>query len=80
MLGLNTNGRLGVGTMTSAVSVPTQVNMPAEALPASVISTGSGTTCAISNGGKLWCWGEGQEGELGVNNPTDSSTPQPLIY
>lgn len=78
--GLNTNGRLGVGTMTSAVSVPTQVNMPAEALPASVISTGSGTTCAISNGGKLWCWGEGQEGELGVNNPTDSSTPQPLIY
>lgn len=79
--GLNSNGRLGVGTLTTAISVPTLVNMPAEASTASVISTGSGTTCAIAAGnGKLWCWGEGMEGELGVNNPTDSQVPQPVIY
>ncbi|UXR66222.1 hypothetical protein EZJ49_08165 [Bdellovibrio bacteriovorus] len=73
--GLNNNGRLGVGTTNPSIEEPTLASLPG---PANSVSTGSGTTCAILSNGKLWCWGEGLEGELGIDNPMDSSTPVEL--
>ena len=38
------------------------------------VSTGQHHTCAIKNDDKLYCWGEGMYGRLGVNWNTDDKT------
>ena len=71
--GLNSNGRLGVGSMNIAITTPTSVITPAEIGFINWIYTASGTTCATSNLNKLYCWGEGSSGELGNGNLQDSN-------
>ncbi|WP_415063684.1 Ig-like domain-containing protein [Bdellovibrio sp.] len=48
-----------------------------DALDAEYISMSAGGyhTCAVKNGGGLWCWGNNAWGQLGNNSSTDSFVP-----
>ncbi len=35
----------------------------------------NGTTCALLNDGKVWCWGDNGRGRLGVSGTTATTTP-----
>lgn len=62
--GVNDQGQAGIGTFGSFLSpvfVPTQVPGPTSVVE---VAPGSETTCAVSSGGTLACWGRGQEGLL----------------
>ncbi len=67
--GINTNGQLGLGTITQQTS-PTQV---AGTTWASV-ATGGSHTCATKTDGTLWCWGLETSGQLGTAAPHQTST------
>jgi alpha-tubulin suppressor-like RCC1 family protein len=72
--GANDNGQIGNGKFGSAndAKVPTQANGSNHWLQ---ISAGNSVTCAITTGNLGFCWGEGDNGEMGNNtsNPINSS-------
>jgi len=65
--GLNDSGQLGDGTTDIALT-PVRVNGPISTFRG--VSVGSGSlgsiTCAIGTDSKLYCWGRGTEGQLGI--------------
>jgi alpha-tubulin suppressor-like RCC1 family protein len=44
------------------------------------ISAGYYTSCGVSAGGRTWCWGLGQHGQLGTGSTRLALNPQPLTY
>ena len=41
----------------------------------SQISTGNNHTCAINTNNELYCWGYGDDGQLGLGNTNNQATP-----
>jgi alpha-tubulin suppressor-like RCC1 family protein len=70
--GYNANGRLGDGTTTSR-NVPTLVR--GGITNWSQISTGHHHTCAVTQLGVAYCWGDGSFGALGNGSTLGSLTP-----
>jgi alpha-tubulin suppressor-like RCC1 family protein len=70
--GMNDYGQLGDGTDVYK-SHPQKVT----ALPgiATKIAVGGITSCAISDSGKVFCWGKGTDGQLGNGASHDSDVP-----
>jgi alpha-tubulin suppressor-like RCC1 family protein len=69
--GRGANGQLGEGmtvpralpvavTLVASMATPTPV--PAVAV---AVAAGAAHTCALDDGGRVWCWGRGWEGQLG---------------
>ncbi|ASD63166.1 RCC1 domain-containing protein [Bdellovibrio bacteriovorus] len=77
--GLNSYGRLGLGGAAGDQNTPVPVSMLSAWGAPMQVSTGSGTTCATTSN-RVVCWGEGMEGELGINTPTNATSPMELIY
>ena len=71
--GWNHQGQLGNNSTTSS-STPVAVQMPA-GVSFQSIAVGIGHTCALTNEGKAYCWGWNNQGQLGNNSTTSSSTP-----
>ncbi len=70
--GANVYGSLGDGSSDVRRSTPA----PVVGLDSAVaISAGGWTACAIRADGTVWCWGYGEQGDLGDGNGTNSSTP-----
>lgn len=71
--GLNSDGQLGIGSVSS-VSSPTEVTT----LPAPALWMGAANehTCALVAGGAVYCWGRADLGQLG-NAAGGSSTSAP---
>ena len=67
--GAGSNGRLGTGYTTDAVS-PLAIRGPAF----SAITAGTYHSCGIS-AGAAYCWGEGANGRLGTGTYTDQMLP-----
>lgn len=71
--GQNDRGQLGIGGQPGAsVSTPTQVPGLSGITQ---IDAGGLTTCAVGQGGAVWCWGAGNVGQLGDGKKTDSTSP-----
>ena len=72
--GRNDLGQLGNGTTT-------QTKLPGTALPTvggvpwRLVRVGITSTCGIRTDGKLYCWGQNANGQLGVGDTTDRSSP-----
>ena len=73
--GDNTYGQLGNGA--SGPGVFSTVPVPVSGLSSGVIglSSGYGFNCALMNDGRVKCWGNNAQGELGDGTTTASSTP-----
>ncbi len=70
--GQNSDDELGLGSEApSAVEVPTQVGTE------SWITVGLGEDhgCGIRQNGTLWCWGNNEDGQLGVGDTTNRDVP-----
>lgn len=78
--GWNIGGALGSGvdyaTLTQS-PVPVAVDMTPLAAAGTVkyVTSGSGSSCALTSLGKIFCWGYGGVGGLGDGAATDSSIP-----
>ena len=67
--GESINGRLGLGPVSGNVSIPRQI----EGLAAVIVKTiavhsGGRHAMALSTEGRVYSWGEGEDGQLGHNN------------
>ncbi len=71
--GSNKDGKLGAGSNNSysdrALSVIGLENAFVQ------VSAGGSHTCALDNAGKVWCWGDGKDGQTGQGNFEDQSVP-----
>jgi alpha-tubulin suppressor-like RCC1 family protein len=65
-------GQLGNGTTTNHSAVPVMVAGSVQAIQ---IGAGNEFSCALVVGGAVYCWGRGDEGQLG--NGTNSSAKKP---
>ena len=68
------SGQLGNNSTTNS-SIPVAVQMPAGVARFQSITAGGEYTCALTNEGKAYCWGQGSNGQLGNNSTTNSSIP-----
>ena len=70
--GKSSYGRLGTST-TEDLNVPTDV--AGDNQNWNSISIGYYHSCATKTGGKLYCWGKNDKGQLGLNNNDDKTVP-----
>jgi alpha-tubulin suppressor-like RCC1 family protein len=70
--GLNSFGQLGNGA-----AIDSNTPVPVVAMPSGVVSIAAGAefTCALTNAGAVWCWGNNSSGQLGNGTFTPSSIP-----
>ncbi len=70
--GDNSYGELGLQAVDRSL-VPVQVT----GLPGAVtlVQVGEQFTCARRNDGSVWCWGQGEDGQLGDGSTGATSTP-----
>ena len=71
--GVNTNGELGNGTVTSSTT-PVVVSMPA-GVTATAVAAGDSHSVALGSNGSVYDWGYNGFGQLGNNTTTDAHTP-----
>lgn len=70
--GANFSGQLGTGN-TNGSDLPTPISV----LGATVtdLAAGDSTTCAIANGGSVYCWGKSDKGQVGNGFTADQLSP-----
>jgi len=70
--GANASGQLGDGTTTARLTAA-----PVNGLAADVVavSAGSAHACAGMRGGRTWCWGRNDDGQLGDSTTMNLLTP-----
>ncbi len=75
--GANESGQLGLGS-TTPYDTPQHVTIAG--FVATGVSGGQTSTCAVSTGGAVKCWGSDQSGQLGnTAQDTDSTTPIDVV-
>lgn len=78
--GGNDSGQIGDGNVGGGVPLPEKVALPARALQVAcggnMLSQNGGFTCARLDSGDVFCWGMGQQGQLG--NGSTGLTPVPV--
>ncbi len=70
--GSNSYGKLGDGSTTSSL---TPVTVQGIDRPVISVATGLDHTCAVTDQGKVYCWGLNTLGQLGINGAPNSATP-----
>ncbi len=64
--GANDSGQLGDGTINDSSSVPVAVDVSGVGVSAfATVSAGMTHSCAVSTGGRVYCWGANDQGQLG---------------
>jgi len=71
--GKNNYGQLGIGSTDEKYSPIALPSMAGKVF--TKVSAGANHTCGISDG-RLYCWGLNSNGQLGIGNTTNYSTPQ----
>jgi alpha-tubulin suppressor-like RCC1 family protein len=70
--GINSQGRLGDGTLTNRCSPVQEISSSADWAQ---VSAGSDHTAAVKTSGTLWAWGRNGQGRLGDGTLTDRCSP-----
>jgi alpha-tubulin suppressor-like RCC1 family protein len=74
--GENTSGECGTGVVTAMpVVAPVDVGLTG----VTQISSSWSTTCAVTDIGELWCWGENGSGQTGVGDVGLADVPMPTL-
>ncbi len=73
--GTNFIGVLGIGRLSGREPVPLPV---AGGIRFRSISAGNAHTCGLDRAGVAWCWGQGEDGRLGVGDTLDRFEPVPV--
>jgi alpha-tubulin suppressor-like RCC1 family protein len=73
--GDNSHGQLGIGGNQNLARSPILVAALGNDVARIAASESSAHTCAMSNEGKLWCWGANSDGQLGDSTRTDRKVP-----
>ncbi|XP_052278368.1 E3 ubiquitin-protein ligase HERC2-like [Dreissena polymorpha] len=72
-----TNGRLGLGVSTGTVSVPRQlVSLSQYVIKKVAVHSGGRHALALTVDGKVFSWGEGDDGKLGHSSRTNCDKPK----
>jgi len=61
--------------LTIVVSIAPTLHASADIVATPAIAAGMEHTCALSDQGRVWCWGENSYGSLGDGTFTDSNVP-----
>ena len=75
--GQNDRGQLGIGSMNGDPNPTPQRASTLGNIRA--VAAGYGHTCAAGGDGSLWCWGDNQHGQIGLDGPTESTTPAQVL-
>jgi alpha-tubulin suppressor-like RCC1 family protein len=73
--GDNRSGQLGQGKSKKLVRAPVMVESLGDDVARLALGESADHTCAVSNDGALWCWGENGDGQLGDGSQADRSKP-----
>jgi alpha-tubulin suppressor-like RCC1 family protein len=73
--GSNSFGEVGNNASGSDVLSPASVSLPGGTTSWVSVQLGTNFTCAMPNGGKVYCWGNGATGRLGTGNTTSQDVP-----
>ena len=76
--GNNGHGQLGNGSTTFS-TIAVSVSMPGGVPSFASIHGGYSHTCALTSEGVAYCWGNGEYGQLGNGNTTNSTIPEAVI-
>ncbi|HXK19321.1 MAG TPA: hypothetical protein VNG33_16020 [Polyangiaceae bacterium] len=71
-LGRNPEGALGDGTLQDRASLADRI---ARLPPVARLCAGGWHSCAATVDGRVFCWGDNRDGELGDGTTTDRATP-----
>lgn len=72
--GLNQYGTAGNGTLDNYQAAPVAVSRP-DGVTFTAVSPGWYFTLGLDNQGRIWAWGENENGQLGNNSNVDSLVP-----
>jgi hypothetical protein len=72
--GLNADGQLGNGTLTSRTTPAALVGVP----PIVAIASGREHAYGLADTGRVWAWGDNSRGAVGDGTATDRATPVQL--
>ena len=75
--GDNSYGSLGTGSFSSGNRVPTRV---VGGVVFGALTAGSSFTCGLTRDGKAWCWGFGEQGQLGAQVSRDCVVNDDYYY
>ena len=70
--GNNTSGQIGNSTTNSPVTDPYRISVLSG--KAVAVAAGAGHTCALNNEGRIWCWGNNAQGQIGNSVVSPTST------
>lgn len=68
--GDNNNGQLGINQPTRSAFEPTLISV---GIPFANISAGRAHSCGVTIGGRGWCWGSNERGQLGGSVDIDTT-------
>ena len=76
------NGKLGTASASDeSTPVPTSSsNAYNEIKDTYSVVTATSHTCSLTNSGKVYCWGEGDDSRLGQGSTTDSNAPIKVLF
>lgn len=77
--GVNDDGEIGNGTMTSQRTPIAVVSSTTSPTSAQAAVTGMAHTCVLDGTGAPWCWGRNNFGEVGDGTTTDRAVPQHVV-
>ncbi len=85
--GLDTFGQLGNASVANACPAFSNVQVcatspaPVQGAPTFVaVSAGTGHGCGLTPAGEIWCWGRGEEGQLGDGTRSSSAMPARVAH
>ncbi len=78
--GLNDKGQIGNGAEDGIYGVPTRIQNPAGVTTWKWVSAGADHCEALTTDGRLFAWGNNDQGQLGVGTTQYIITPQPVQF